>query len=343
MASMGLLGALGGLGEAGVSVGKQMFLDASRSELEERRMEYLLEKQKQLDKIAADRKDTERTEMVERVSGAKAKILEEDTLRNARTASADALKGTFRDDNGELVEKDLGSAKDMLKQIQAMPEGKEKQELLGILGRQMSEAKGKAGLLNSEDLTDEQRSRFAPTREHEYEATVRAGIETGDIKPLEAGNMLRQDRANEIAGRRLDREERRDEQRAEYEDARIRLAERGLDIRETSVSNAIRKSGSVSAFVQQFNLLKVEKPDWSNDQILEYMNRGKTPVATETTRTKTDQFGSKETETTIKGPASPASGSSDAMVTFMGRKAPYSSLEPGDEFITPDGRKMRKK
>ena len=81
MASMGLLGALGGLGDAGVSVGKQMFLDASRNDLEERRMEYLLEKQKQLDEIAANRKNTERTEMVERVSGAKSKILEEDTLR----------------------------------------------------------------------------------------------------------------------------------------------------------------------------------------------------------------------------------------------------------------------
>lgn len=52
---LGMLGAIGGLGEAGVSVGKQMFADASRNELQQQQMEYLMRKQEQLQALEEGR------------------------------------------------------------------------------------------------------------------------------------------------------------------------------------------------------------------------------------------------------------------------------------------------
>jgi hypothetical protein len=65
-------------------------------------------------------------------------------------------------------------------------------------------------------------------------------------------------------------------------------------------------SGSTSAFIQQFDKIKKEMPDWSADKILSYMNQSKTPGESYSQTESVDPLtGKPVVKTTRKGSGSP--------------------------------------
>ena len=102
---MGMLGAMGGLGQAGTDIGKQMFADASRSELAKEQADYLEQKQMALlqrneqiqvarEERAQGRIDQERNDVAGTLGGVQ--LPEGATEKDRALASAAALQGKGR-------------------------------------------------------------------------------------------------------------------------------------------------------------------------------------------------------------------------------------------------------
>lgn len=100
-----------------------------------------------------------------------------------------------------------------------------------------------------------------------------------------AGEMSGKDFSKTVFDeRRADRADASASQKAAMDQLKYALDERKVDIRDKQVMAMIAKvgssgggSGATSAFIQQFDKIKKEMPDWSSDQILSYMNQSKTP------------------------------------------------------------------
>lgn len=149
----------------------------------------------------------------------------------------------------------------------------------------------------------------------------RARYEADPVMRLQAANAtgdLSDDKyATTMLGeRRADRQERRDIQRQAYENGMLALKERGVEIQDRRLEAMMAKvaaggPSATSGFVQSYELL--ESKGMKHKEILDYLNSGKTPVATSTTTIEDDGFGNKKAKTVKKGPARASSSDADAL------------------------------
>lgn len=162
-------------------------------------------------------------------------------------------------------------------------------------------------------MTQEQLDAIAQSKDSDA-AKVRRDPMTGLIASNRAGDVSDKDVATVMLNeRRADRQELVAAHKAKVDEANLALKERGLDIKDKQVMAMIAKvgssgggSGSTSAFIQQFDKIKKEMPDWSADKILSYMNQSKTPGESYSQTESVDPLtGKPVVKTTRKGSGSP--------------------------------------
>lgn len=167
-----------------------------------------------------------------------------------------------------------------------------------------------------EAMTPEQLDVIAKSKDADA-AKVRRDPMTGLIASNRAGDVSDKDVATVMLGeRRADRQEMVAEHKAKVDAANLALKERGLDIKDKQVMAMIAKisssggggsgSDAKSEFLTRFDGIKKRMPEWSNDQIMSYMNQAKTPGESYSQTESVDPLtGDKVVKTTRKGSGAP--------------------------------------
>lgn len=291
-----------GMGNGLISVADEMYKENARQQ----ESDLMVERARMIDEIKAARENTERTERSGRIESQQRGLLDQAVVDNAKASTAANSTGQFKDEDGNIVEKDLGSLNRMMRIAQQMPEGKERDEVIAQIQKQAAESKAKAGKISLESLTDEQRQKYAPNEDQKLSTYLEASIKTGDLSPKEAATVLAQERAAMIAQRRTDLEASKFEHRANIDSLKLDLQRDGLDLQSRRLDAMLAKisanGASGSANSDWYHTIKSET-GWDPEKVLTYMATAKAPVPTEKKTVEDDGFGGKKEKVTTTGPA----------------------------------------
>jgi hypothetical protein len=187
-----ILGALGGMGEAAQQVGamnQKAELAQDQTQLESDLATQRAETLEQFkSSLAVQTADQQRQQMVDRIMPVQQGILDQGIVNRASTARANQLDGTVATgSDGQPAQSQgfVGDANQVLQAINQMADGPDKQAALAQLQQQVSAGKAKVGNLAVGDLTDQEKSQYAPSPTDKQSAFVQAATQTGDISPAD--------------------------------------------------------------------------------------------------------------------------------------------------------------
>jgi hypothetical protein len=187
-----IMGAIGGLGDAAQNVGSTFLkneLDTeSRLKVNQQDSDLALARSKALEDYKIQAGNTQREQQASRISTAAQPIVEQGIVNRARAGRANQLPEYDPSDTTGPASFH-GDAKEVLAAIRALPEGPDKQAALAQLQRQVDAGIVKNAGMKPGDLTDEERTKFAPSDSDLTKARTRAAIESGDISPKDAATL----------------------------------------------------------------------------------------------------------------------------------------------------------
>jgi hypothetical protein len=184
---MGLvLGALGGVGEAAQNIGATMMksdLDLqNRLTVGQQDNDLTLQRAKALEEFKTAAANQQRQNMARQIGDVQQQVLNEGVVGKAIAARTANLPAYDPTDQG-ATPSFHGDARQALAAIQALPDGPDKQAALAQLQQQLADNKGRVGAMTLDDLTPEERARFAPTSSERDAAFVEGAKRTGYIEP----------------------------------------------------------------------------------------------------------------------------------------------------------------
>lgn len=186
-----IMGALGGLGEAAGNVGSTMLkneLDTeSKLKVGQQDSDLALQRAKALEDYKVSTANQQREAQAGRIGAAAQPIIDDSIIAKARAARGNQLPAY--DPNADATPSFHGDAAQVLASINALPDGPDKQAALAQLQQQVKGNRAAVGNLTSADLTDDEKTKFAPSDADVQKARTRAAIQTGDISPTEAAKL----------------------------------------------------------------------------------------------------------------------------------------------------------
>lgn len=179
-----ILGAMGGAGEGMQQFGAQAQKASDAQDLATLESNLALQRSQALEQfktaLTVSTADQQRQQQSARIGSAAQPILQQGIVNRAAAARAQNLgtdSGT--PDNAQFT----GDASSALAAVQSLPDGPDKDAAMAQLRSQLAASKAANAGLNYGDLTDAEKSQFAPTAQDQRDAFVQAAIQTGDIAP----------------------------------------------------------------------------------------------------------------------------------------------------------------
>lgn len=186
-----ILSALAAAGDEGIkSIDQQQKIDAA-SALQDRQAALTLNNEKAMLQAKMDVADSVRQAQATRIDAATQPIVQQGIIAKAQAARANDLPAydPASDTAGPGAGSFHGDARQALAAIQSLPEGPDKQAALTQLQQNVASNKADVGTLTSDDLTDAERTQFAPSAAELQKARMLAAIQTGDISPKDAATL----------------------------------------------------------------------------------------------------------------------------------------------------------
>lgn len=183
---MGLiLSALAAAGDAGVQSMNQEIEQQNKLEALRTQSALQLQNEQQLLQAKNDIAESARKQRVADINTGMQPLLEQGIINRASAARADNLDGGTPEADGR-THKFTGSAAAWMAQAQAMPDSSpDKAAIIKQIQQQFADQKSKVvgSIKSMSDLTDEEKTKFAPTADQKREAFLQSAMDQGYIEP----------------------------------------------------------------------------------------------------------------------------------------------------------------
>jgi len=190
-----ILSALAGAGDAGVQSMNQNIDQMNKLDLMQQQSALQLQNETQLAQAKADIADQVRQRQAANIQSGMQPILDQGVINKAIAARSNQLSGVYASDAGPSNGGFHGNASQILSDISAMPDGPDKTAALAQLKTQVAQ---NASAINAsgptmDDLTDDEKAKFAPSMEDKTNAYLQSAMQLGYMDPKDVASLRNSD------------------------------------------------------------------------------------------------------------------------------------------------------